>query len=614
MDRKQLDGEKDASSSAAIHDGSLDSGVTGNGTTDAGWFGHPRQLARLFTTEMWERFGYYGMRALLVLFLAEHFLFSDATASGLYGGFTSLVYLTPLFGGLIADRFMGSKRSVKLGALLMSLGYLGMCFHGPMSKPILDVNGTVHELVIQKDGEVKRQFVVAPSGNRYEIKGNDDGSLSLLGSDGSELPSTLAKGTFKSSAVRNPFWVSVVLMSLSLVVIGNGFFKPNISTIVGSLYPKGDPRRDAGFTIFYMGINLGSFISQFFCPLLAVWFGYSAGFGLAAAGMLLAFLLFQFDGGRLDGYGEPPAGSGARTGLIVTIAALACVPVAWFLLNNTMLNAEAAVEAARSGTGFFGYIASLPLLGQVLFFVFVAAVIGIPVWARKNGTVEEFQMMVVAIILVVFTVVFWTLFEQAGSSLVLFAERNTDREIGSYLMPAGQTQVFNALFIVMLAPLMSMLWVKLAKRGLEPTTPVKFSIGLFLVGFGFLVLVFGSRFAGDDFKVGLFWLATLYFIHSVGELCLSPVGLSMITKLSIARIVGLMMGVFFLATAIAQYVAGIVAQFASVETVGGNVTNLGVSLATYVGVFQTIGFVAIGFSALLFALSPLLSRWMHGVR
>ena len=605
----------DASAAGAVHDGSFDRHAeTGGGTSDASWFGHPKQLARLFTTEMWERFGYYGMRALLVLFLAEHFLFNDATASGLYGGFTSLVYLTPLFGGLIADRFMGSKRSVKLGALLMSAGYLGLCFHGPVAKPVFETGGKTYELVVEKDGEARTQYVVTPSGARHEIVGNDDGSLTLKGSDGSEVPAEIAKGDFKADGVRDPFWVTVMLLSLSCIIVGNGFFKPNISTIVGSLYSKTDPRRDGGFTIFYMGINLGSLISQFFCPLLAVWFGYAAGFGLAAFGMFLAWMLFQFDGGRLQGFGEVPKDAPGNAGLLVVIGAMATVPVVWFLLNNTMLNASAAAAAAKSGAGFIGYLSSLPLLGQVMFGVFFAAVIGIPIWAWKAGSKQEFQMMVVATVLVVFTVVFWTLFEQAGSSLTLFADRNTDRQIGSYLMPAGQAQIFNPLFIVALAPVFSMLWVWLAKRNLEPTTPVKFAIGLVLVGLGFLVLVFGAQFADESYKVPLFWLAMLYLLQSIGELCLSPVGLSMITKLSMARVVGLMMGVFFMASAMAQYVGGIVAQFASVETVGGEVTNLKVSLETYVGVFQTIGLVAIGFGILLLAMSPWLNRWMHGVR
>lgn len=602
------------------------------------WFGHPRQLARLFTTEMWERFGYYGMRALLVLFLTQHFLFGDSTANGLYGAFTSLVYLTPLIGGLVADRFLGSKRSVKLGALLMSLGYLGLCFNGPAAKPFFEYGGQRYDVQIERQGEDSTQYVVA-GGQRYLFKGNEDGSVNLTpagpsaapgaapaaGAGGAStvpdtaaavagaLPATVGKGQFETGGERDPFFVMLMLFSLSSVIVGNGLFKPNISTIVGSLYDATDSRRDAGFTIFYMGINLGSLISQFFCPLLAVWFGWWAGFGLAAFGMLIAWALFQFDGGRLKGYGEPPEGHSHKTLMLVTIGALAMIPVAWFLLNNTMANAAASAAAAASGGGILGYIASLPILGQVMFWTYFAAVIGIPIWAYLKGSREEFHMMVVAVILTVFSTVFWTLFEQAGSSLTLFADRNTDRQIGGYLMPAGQTQIFNPIFIVIFAPLFSMMWVMLARKRLEPSIPVKFAIGLTLVGAGFLVLVFGSQFAGADYKVPLIWLALAYLIHSIGELCLSPVGLSMITKLSIARVVGLMMGVWFLSSAMAQYVGGVVAQFASVETVGGEVTNPALSLSTYMGVFWAIGLVAIGIGAFLFVFSFLLKKWMHGV-
>jgi len=223
--------------------------------------------------------------------------------------------------------------------------------------------------------------------------------------------------------------------------------------------------------------------------------------------------------------------------------------------------------------------------------------------------------MMAAMVLIVFNVVFWTLFEQAGSSLTLFADRNTDLSIfGWFTMSAGQTQSFNALFIVLLAPLMSMLWAGLAKRGLEPSIPVKFGIALIAVGGGFLFLVWGAQWADTSFKVSVWWIAGLYFIHSFAELCISPVGLSMITKLSIARIVGMMMGVWFLSISVAQYVAGVIAQFASVETVGGQVTNLKVSLDTYLSVFTLISEWAIGLGLLLLLLSWPLKRWMHGVK
>jgi POT family proton-dependent oligopeptide transporter len=267
------------------------------------------------------------------------------------------------------------------------------------------------------------------------------------------------------------------------------------------------------------------------------------------------------------------------------------------------------------GSGFFGYIATLPIMGKIMFGTFLVAIPGILIWSWRNGSVREFQMMVAAIVLITFNTVFWTLFEQAGSSLTLFADRNTDMSVfGLFSITAGQTQFFNAFFIVALAPLFSLMWGALARRGIEPGIPIKFGVALVGVGVGFLFLVWGSQFADAQFKVGLWWLAGLYLIHSMAELCISPVGLSMITKLSIARIVGLMMGTWFLSIAVAQYVAGVVAQFASVETVGGEVTNLKVSLETYVGVFQTIGEISVAFGVVLLVLSVPLKRLMHGVK
>ncbi len=578
------------------------------------WFGHPRQLSRLFTTEAMERFGYYGMRALLTLYLAQHFLFSDTTTTGLYGGFTALVYLTPLIGGLLADRYLGSKRSVKFGAIMMSLGYLTLCFGGQPAKPFATIDGQRYEVVQQGRGEAAKQYVV-DHGQQLLIKGNDDKSVSLIAADGHEARK-VAAGGFEAQGERNPLSVFLLLIGLALVVIGNGFFKPNISTIVGSLYADGDRRRDAGFTIFYMGINLGSLFSQVLCPLLAVgmgsWggLGWWAGFALAAAGMMVSWLLIQFDGGKLDGYGDRPEGAPANRDFIIYICAVLAIPVAYFLFTNLMNYVKPA-----AGSGIIGYIATLPIMGKIMFGTFLISVPGIMIWSFVKGSRQEFQMMLAAMILITFNTVFWTLFEQAGSSLTLFADRNTDLSVfGLFSISAGQTQFFNAAFIVLLAPLFSIMWNGMAKRGIEPTIPVKFGIALVGVGAGFLFLVWGAQFAGPDFKVGLWWLAGLYLIHSIAELCISPVGLSMITKLSIARIVGMMMGVWFLSIAVAQYVAGVVAQFASVETVGGQVTNLGVSLHTYVGVFQKIGLFAIVVGAVLLLLAWPLRKLMHGVK
>ena len=286
------------------------------------------------------------------------------------------------------------------------------------------------------------------------------------------------------------------------------------------------------------------------------------------------------------------------------------MPLFVFLFQNLMNSAPAA-----EGSGFVGYIMSLSLMGKLLFGTFLISVPAILIWSYAKGTRTEAQMMTAAMVLIIFNVFFWTLFEQAGSSLTLFADRNTDRSVfGLFTISAPQTQNFNPICIVLFAPLMSMLWTGLAKRGLEPSIPVKFAIALVGVGAGFLFLVWGSTFASSNFQVGLWWLAGLYLIHSLAELCISPVGLSMITKLSIARIVGLMMGVWFLSISVAQYFAGVVAQFASVETVGGQVTNLKVSLEAYTSTFTTIAWVAITAGAVLFLLSWPLQKWMHGVK
>ncbi|MDP3550208.1 MAG: peptide MFS transporter [Novosphingobium sp.] len=649
------------------------------------WFGHPAQLKRLFTTEMWERFGYYGMRAILTLYLAKHFLFNDATSTGIYGGFTALVYLTPLIGGLLADRYLGSKRSVKFGAILMAIGYFMLCFGGEAAKPYAVIEGQRYDVAVSEiagpEGATKEVRSLEMGGQRLEIVGNDDKSVSLKAADGTETK-RVAPGGFESDGERSPFHIGILLIGLSLVTVGNGFFKPNISTIVGTLYADGDRRRDSGFTIFYMGINLGSLISQFFCPILAEAVGWWAGFGLAALGMTFSWVLFQFDGGRLDGYGERPAGADPRKDWLIYGAAVVCVPLFFFLFTNLM-----AYVPPAAGEGLVGYFLGLPIMGKMMFGTFLIAVPGILIWALTAGNRVEFQMMLAAMVLIVFNTVFWTLFEQAGSSLTLFAERNTMLEVGwtrplfamfretpasyylffalllgglgwaltwffgngeapetkrkmamafglvmlagfggmayarslgfgndaVYVMPAGQTQIFNALFIVTLAPLFSVMWNAMARRGVEPSIPIKFAIALMGVGGGFLLLVWGAQFADAQFKVGLMWLAGLYLIHSMAELCISPVGLSMITKLSMARIVGMMMGVWFLSIAVAQYVAGMVAQVASVETVGGQVTNLKVSLDTYVGVFTTIGLVSVCVGAVLLVIAIPLKKLMHGV-
>jgi POT family proton-dependent oligopeptide transporter len=369
-----------------------------------------------------------------------------------------------------------------------------------------------------------------------------------------------------------------------------------------------------------MGINLGSILSQVLAPMIAAAWGYKWGFAFAGFGMVLAWARFQFGKKALTNYGNPPEGVKQRD-FLFAVCTLLAVPVVWFLLNNAMDAAAVARDVA--GTGVWAFVVAQPLLGKVMITVFTLVVIGLPAWAFVSLTPVERDRMIVAVVLTIFAVAFFTLFEQAGSSLTNFADRNTNLNFGpyvlfghtlNYVMPAGQVQMYNPIFIVVFAPLFSLMWHVLGKMGIEPTVPLKFAFGLILVGLGFLVLVFGAKYHDAAFQVPLFWLIMAYLLHSLGELCLSPVGLSAVSKLSVQKLVGMMFGVWLLASAMAQYVAGIIAQFASTETVGGQVLDPEVSLNTYLGVFQTIGYWGIGSGVLMLILWPLLKKGMHGIR
>ena len=325
--------------------------------------------------------------------------------------------------------------------------------------------------------------------------------------------------------------------------------------------------------------------------------------------MLIGYAMMQFDGGRLAGYGEPPQRSGPDRAPLIYVLSILSAPLFWLIFRNVMNTPEAA-----AGSGLWGYLVATPFLGKVLFVTFLAAVIGIPIWSWKTGTRAEAQMMIAAIILVIFNVTFWTLFEQAASSLTLFADSNTTLHLFGFFISAPQTQNFNPITIVIFAPILSWLWLWLAKRGWEPSIQVKFGIALLLVGLGFVVLAWSKVTAGADARVALWWLVLTYFLHSIAELCISPVGLSMITKLSIARVVGMMMGVWFLSISIGEYLAGAAAQSASVQTVGGQVTNPQLALESYAHTFMVGGETTMVAGVILLAISPWLKKIMHGVK
>jgi POT family proton-dependent oligopeptide transporter len=634
------------------------------------FLGHPRGLVTLFFTEMWERFSFYGMRALLVIYLTQHFLFSDDQAQGLYGAYAALVYLIPVIGGVIADRFLGARKAVTIGAVLLVLGHFGMAFEGSGSRQYLDAGGQSYLVSADGRGDERQLFIETPEG-RHPLSFDVENFVTLTPTQGgagggrigeglfrfeSETPSLLytfcgtvglvcgeappttlviegqgaypvrvvdgesivevagvtyaveqassrdavaieqatgrevlrlADGAFESRVVQEPFYVQALYFSLALIIIGVGFLKANISTTVGALYAEGDPRRDGGFTIFYMGINLGAFLATILCGWLGQTYGWKYGFGLAGIGMLLGLTQYLTGQKWLKGKADPPKPLAAWVeGLFWVLGLLAVIP-AWLLVQQAELMEQA-----------------LPILVPALF----AAVLAYALVGFKG---LERSRMIAALVMIFFSVVFWMLFEQAGSSLSLFAERSTDLTVvPGVTMTAAQTQSFNAGFIVLLALPFSAMWIWLAKRKMEPSTPVKFALGLLQVGIGFFILVAGAQFAGDDYKVPLIFLALLYLLHTTGELFLSPVGLSMVTKLSAARVVGLMMGVWFLSSSLAHILAAIIAQRTSSETIGGEVVDPAAQLQTYVQVFTSVGVLGIVAGVLLLLISPLIKRWM----
>jgi POT family proton-dependent oligopeptide transporter len=499
--------------------------------------GHPKGLYICFATEMWERFSFYGMKFLLLLYLTKYHLFTDAMGLDVLGSYAALVYAMPVIGGLLADRYLGMRKAVVFGGCLLVLGHLGMAWEGEAAR-------RVSGLVVRDDGALQ-----------------------------------------------------VFYFSLALIVIGVGFLKPNISTIVGQLYGTNDPRRDGGFTIFYMGINIGAFSATLLCGYLGENYGWSWGFGAAGIGMLVGLATFLKGQKYLHGYAEPRdpglLKQRTRTGLShefnIYLGGLAGVTAVW-----QMLQYHAVVEASLN-------ILSLAVLGGMAWYL-----------TRRCNKVER-ERMFVLIVLTISSVIFWALFEQSASSMTLFADRVVDRNLFGLQMTASQFGSLNPLFIFTLAPLFALLWTRLAARGLEPSTPIKFSLGIIQAGLGFGALMLGASMPDESGRVAAIWLVLAYMLHTTGELCLSPVGLSAVTKLAVPGVVGLMMGSWFLATAYSEFVAAQIAKLASVPTIDGQVTDIQTALASYMGLYSDLFWVGVGFGAAMLLISPLLRKLMHGV-
>lgn len=493
-------------------------GPTSTSSADTGFMGHPPGLAILFFTEMWERFGYYGMRALLILYLVagvdEGGLAYDASAAGsIYALFTSMVYLFGLPGGWIADRLIGQRRAVLLGGILIAAGYYTMA-------------------------------VAA---------------------------------------------VQAFYTGLAIVVVGTGLLKTNASVIVGQLYAADDERRDAGFSIFYMGINVGALLGPLLCSYLGEKIDWHLGFAAAGVGMTLGTLQYVLGGRLLGDAGlrpsrpETPEAAAALGRQIRTAAGLGFLGtiVAIALFMTGVVRAEP--ESISNAFGVFLLVVAVVFFG----------------WLFLTGdwTPVERGRLWAIVALFLAASFFWGAYEQAGSSLNLFAERATDRMFGDWEFPAGWFQQVPALFVILQAPVFAWLWIRLRRR--QPSSPAKFALGLLFVGLGFLVMIAASTAAEGGAKVSPNWLIATYFLHVIGEMCLSPVGLSTVTKLAPARVTGLMMGVWFLASAVGNYL-------------GGRVAGLYETLELPV-LFGVVAAIPIAAAVVLFLLVPGIRRLMAGV-
>ncbi len=728
-------------------------------------WGHPKGLYVCFATELWERFSFYGMKFLLLLYLTKYHLFSDVGGLNVVGSYAGLVYALPLIGGLLADRYLGMRKAVLFGGVLLVLGHLLMAVEGVQATMVA--------------GEV----------------------------------------------IRDTRAINVFYLALSLIVVGVGFLKPNISTIVGKLYPDNDPRRDSGFTIFYQGINIGSFVATIICAWLGETYGWSYGFGAAGLGMLIGLVTFIWGQKYLYGHAEAKDPELLKQSFIgpinkewgIYIISFLSLAVVWLLVQKiavvfftqniflvasfvglifysmfyknddhdkklakifaTILIALGLVTMISVTTDHFpdSIFGSVSLFNSMaeymipLAWILLGAVTGFIIYGFMTTKHDEYSRMVVLIILITSTIVFWALFEQSAGSMTLFADRVVDRKIinsslgaadmwrfyliggvmivlslwgfmtankhrklhngtikttllpagivlglgaalavgvqaynsgmewishlsyvgvfilllvsvivaisvaftligfffgkdksnvvtatdsnataaslsilavtllmlGAYIIyygvsqfgslaegvmkplvyepTAGQFGSLNALFIFTLAPVFAALWIKLGKSNLDPSTPVKFSLGLIQVGLGFGALILGAMFPGESGKVAWLWLALAYLIHTTAELSLSPVGLSAVTKLSIKSVVSMVMGVWFLATALSEVVAALLAKIAALDTEELNTLTVTQQLDKYNELWMTLIYLGVGFGLFLLILTPFLKKGMKGV-
>jgi POT family proton-dependent oligopeptide transporter len=469
--------------------------------------GHPKGLYMLFFAEMWERFSYYGMRALLIFYLTQHWLFNDSKSNLIYGAYTSLVYITPVLGGYVADRYLGQRKAVLFGGVLLAFGHLFMAVEG--------------------------------------VGGQDDPTI-------------------------NVFW-----MALALIIVGSGFLKANISVMVGQLYALTDTRRDAAYTVFYMGINVGAALGTILVGYLGQTLGWQYGFGLAGIGMVAGLIVFVLGKAALRGSGEAPRPLTKTTEWTVYAVGLAAVAVIWGLVQY-----QDVIQTLL-------YISGAALLAYVLYEAF------------KLDKIARDRIFAI-LFLIALNPLFWGLFEQAGGSLNLYTDRFVDRSG----VPASLFQSINPIYIILMAPVFAGLWTVLGKRGLEPSAPAKFGLALLQVGAGFLVFVLGANSVGPAAMTPVIFVFLIYLLHTTGELCLSPVGLSAMARLAPSFMASLIMGAWFYMTAVGNFVAGKIGEATGGE--GGEMSK-----EATLAIYNTIGWVAVGVGVGVLVVSPFIKRLMH---
>ena len=475
---------------------------------------HPKGLIICFFAELWERFSFYGFRALLILYMTSQLLFADEKAYGVYAAYTCLVYITQIVGGFLADQILGNRKAITIGGVLIFLGHISL--------------------------------------------------------------------TFES--------IQMFYSGLAFIICGTGLFKSNLTALVGQLYPRADPRKDSGYTLYYVGINIGAVTAPLACSYIGHVYGWHYAFGTAAVGMLAGLITFLWGTRLLEDKGLPPSKIhkkkvllGLNVEQVIYLLAFVSVPLFSILVvNNQVLN------------GVMPTVAAL-----VLIYISYIAI---------RSPVDERIAIFTIMALMVFTCIFWGLFEQAGSSINLFIERNINKNLFGFEIPTGWFQSVSGLVIISLGPVYSVMWAKLASKNKDFYPPMKFVLGLLQATLGFAVLVLGIQSADANGMVSMGWVVLAFILHTTGELCVVPIGLSLVSKIAPVRMLSLLMGTMVMSMAFGNFIAGLFARLASVATEGGKVLDVHGALATYEAAFTTVLYFGLGSAAVLLVLTPFLNK------